>query len=425
MADYSYFSKIFIGEFNGFMDMACEGLSKPDSKLLRSLTFGILKKGKCILSSIARALSEDVTLDATEHRLQRRLATCGFSRTQSNIVGYVSAFLVGKEGDVALDESDIQKPYGKAFESLDTVQDGSEDGRPKGKGYHVIGVAAIGWRRTPIPLAMRIYSSKSDGYESQLRETEKAIPEKGWGCLTADRGYDGSLWAALASSRGMAFCFRGTSQRKYLSPLSEKPLTGDEMCSRVKGRYAFTFKDPDKKEDIYVKASGIRVTHKDFQNPFWIAIEFFQGGKDARFYLTSIDCSSRRGIESSLKLYRLRWRIEEFFRFVKGHLGLERMMVRGIAATNNLLIAAECAVLFLSEAIEWKTAFYKAAKAACKSFRPELSDEEMKERYGHYPIELYRIMGGAQEILGHIRSVGRAVKAKAKTEVDNEQLKLF
>ena len=46
-------------------------------------------------------------------------------------------------GFLALDESDVQKPYGKAFQWLDDVMDGSDPGKKIGKGYHVIGMASV------------------------------------------------------------------------------------------------------------------------------------------------------------------------------------------------------------------------------------------------------------------------------------------
>lgn len=90
---------------------------------------------------------------------------------QSPIESALADFAIAiSSGFLALDESDIQKPYGKAFQWLDDVQDGSVEGGPIGKGYHVIGMASVAQRNQPIPFLVRAYSAKSDGFESQLRE---------------------------------------------------------------------------------------------------------------------------------------------------------------------------------------------------------------------------------------------------------------
>ena len=223
MYNFSYSVRILKEEIQEFLDGICEGIPRPDAKLVFDLVYGILRSGSTKVSMISRALGEARRLDSTEHRLTRAIE----SRDVSAVRDALAAYSVDvSDSFLALDESDIQKPYGKAFEWLDDVQDGSEDGRPVGKGYHVIGLAAIGSRKAVFPIALHVYSAKADGFESQQKETEKVLPDAEGRTLSMDRGYDGTIWMGVAGKAKMDWTIRAKSNRKY-GVLSMKSGKGD------------------------------------------------------------------------------------------------------------------------------------------------------------------------------------------------------
>ena len=65
----------------------------------------------------------------------------------------------------------------------------------------------------------------------------------------------------------------------------------------------------------------------------------------------------------------MRWRIEEFFRFIKGEYSFERFMVRSLNAINNLAFIISLATTYITHlAITKNNAYYKCLNAY-KSFK--------------------------------------------------------
>ncbi len=400
--NYSYANRVLKAELQDFLDGLCKDAKRPVAKLFFDLVYGLMRSGSSLVSNIARPLCEGGPLDTAEHRLTR-----GMDADPSPIESSLAGFAIGMSaGFLALDESDVQKPYGKAFQWLDDVMDGSDPDKKIGKGYHVIGMASVSQRNQPIPFLLHAYSAKADGFESQLREHRKAFARKAPGlCLSMDRGYDGEEWPRFARSRSLDWVIRARSTRKYSTPSpksSPKDIRG--IAAMVKGRYAFYFPEPGKKDPVEVKATAVRIAHRGFARGTWLAIEFFPDEREARCYLTNIDCSTREGCRKALSCYRSRWRVEEVFRFMKVFYSMEGFMVRGVDAMNWILLAICSATAFLSSAAALRTPAYWQCRDAFKSFAPDMSDEDIVKAKGHVPVELYRLASGAREILGHSSS---------------------
>lgn len=400
MPNFSYAVKVLKAEFCDFMERLVEGSPRPIAKLFYDLVYGMLRSGSAKLSDIGRQ-SGEAKLDTVEHRLSKAIAKAD----PEPITAKLSALSLSMCPDyICCDESDTQKPYGKSFQWLDSVQDGSADGRPIGKGYHVICLVGIAARNSPMPLCLWAYSTKADGYKSQSAEHASLFPKDGAKrVISMDGGYDSSAFMRLAEERGLRFVIRAKSMRKYEATSGKWAKSADclTIASALKGRHAFRFKEPDKADPVDVKASAIKVSHSGIPDGRWLAAEFFLGESEPRCYITDIDCSSREGCERALKAYRLRWRIEECFRFMKCAFDMEGMMVRDLNAMNWVLLAICAATAFLSSIASSRSAAYWQCKAAFKSFDPELTDEMIIEAKGHISVELYRLAGGAKEILGH------------------------
>ncbi len=152
-----------------------------------------------------------------------------------------------------------------------------------------------------------------------------------------------------------------------------------------KGRYAFYFPEPGKKDPVEVKATAVKIAHRDFAKGTWLVVEFFPDEREARCYLTNVDCSTREGCRKALSCYRSRWRVEETFRFMKVFYSMEGFMVRNVNAMNWLLLAICSATAFLSSIAASRTPAYWKCKNAFKSFAPDMSDEDMVKAKGHSP----------------------------------------
>ena len=400
--NFSYANRVLKAELQTYLDTLCKGAKRPVAKLFFDLVYGVMRSGSSLVSSIGRALCQGSSINVVENRL-----TQGMAADQSPIESALAGFAIAmSSGFLALDESDIQKPYGKAFQWLDDVQDGSVEGRPIGKGYHVIGMASVAQRNQPIPFLLRAYSAKSDGFESQLREHQDAFPGDAPGLvLSMDRGYDGEEWPRFATKRSLHWVIRARSTRKYSVPsMKSANMTIREIAAAVKGRYAFYFPEPGKAEAVGVKATAVRIAHRDFAKGTWLVVEFFPDEREARCYLTDVDCSTKEGCRKALSCYRSRWRVEEVFRFMKCFYSMEGFMVRSLNGMNWVLLAICSATAFLASMASGRTAAYWQCREAFKSFAPDTTDDEIIKAKGHIPVELYRLASGAKEILAHSTS---------------------
>lgn len=131
MSNFSYAVKILKAEFCAFMEPLTKGLARPKAKLLYDLVYGILRSGSARVSLIGKALCEQSSINVTENRLTQAIAK-GDPMPVAKKLSSLSFSMC--PGFVCCDETDIQKPFGKAFECLDDVQDGSAGGRPIGRG---------------------------------------------------------------------------------------------------------------------------------------------------------------------------------------------------------------------------------------------------------------------------------------------------
>ncbi|MFS0612671.1 hypothetical protein, partial [Lederbergia ruris] len=113
-----------------------------ESKFVIQSIYGILKSGSIILKDIAVALNEPVQVKNTIERLSRNL---GRSLSPSILSRYTQKVVkaLGKEPLILVDDSDVIKPHGRAFEALGKVRDGSSKDHKIEKGYHVTEIVGL------------------------------------------------------------------------------------------------------------------------------------------------------------------------------------------------------------------------------------------------------------------------------------------
>lgn len=421
MNNYSNFSRNLKQELLNFLkEIAFSKCKRFESKLILDLVWGTLKSGSILISEIARALNENKLLIHTEVRLTNALCKYDLTKLIPCIQEYSLKNLSILPRQINIDESDIIKPFGYAFEDLCEIHDGSKNGRPKEKGYNVLGIVCIGISKTVLPLFLNIYSTKSKNYISKNTSTENElfkinnIIDKDNSIYVFDRGYDASFYVNLISGYNKYFVIRAKEQRKYITNYGIESI--NEISNRLKGKYTTKFKNKDG-DNIQVKISAVKVSHQDFKNDAWIVIEIFSN-TDKRLYLTNIDCSTKEGCVLALKSYRGRWRIEELFRFIKQEFGFEKYRVRSLKAMNNLCVILLLISTFITKIYIERNKLYFDCLDSYKSFKDKIDEETLKIKYGEYGLMLYRIKRGLQEILKHIAVMpkvpGRDRTKKAK-----------
>jgi len=130
------------GQITHFGHRISNNLKKPVRKFVIQMLYGIQASKDVKLSNISRHLNERIPLIKTEGRLSRKIG-------KEDLPGQMNKNLVADGGKrikedtvIALDISDIDKPYAKKMENLALVRDGST-GERKSKGYWLLDVLGI------------------------------------------------------------------------------------------------------------------------------------------------------------------------------------------------------------------------------------------------------------------------------------------
>ena len=396
------------------------------AKFIYDMVWGILSSGSSKISMISRHLYES-DIRVTENRLTKNLMELNLEKVKENYFQFVIKDLAKLSPHILVDETDVIKPYGVAFEGLSFIHDASKEGKPREKGWPVTGIVTLTESNYVIPLATNIYSSLSEEHKSIADETmkhlNKIIPNirESYKCTIAlDRGYDSQIYASYIANMGHYYVIRAKEKRKYIT--NKGRLTISELAKRYKGKYAFTYysKDGIKR---FAKAIGVKVAHKDFNHGIYLVIETIHNENDVRVYLTNIDCSSKEDVTRALKGYRLRWRIEEYFRFVKTEYGLERFMIRSLDGINNLFLSMNIATTFLTYIIQTNKRLWEQIQEVYQPLTNLEKEEKALKYYGYRGISLYRAKEGMKMILGHAK--GRPPIPGRNRKKKIEQLSLF
>lgn len=407
------------------VDNICKNSPRSLTKFIYDMVWGILVSGSSKISMIGRYLYEK-DIHITENRLTKNLMELDLTKIKDNYYKYAFKELLKFSPNILVDETDIVKPFGKAFEGLAFIHDASKEGKPREKGWQVTGIVSLTDDNYIVPLITSVHSSLSKGYKSVGEETKRhlnvIIPNvrNDYKCICSfDRGYDGSLYAEYINNIGHFYVIRARENRIYTT--SKGKMNIIEIANQYKGRYSFNYVNKDKTEN-FAKASAIKVSHKDFKDGFWLIVEAINNN-DERVYLTNIDCSNKDGVIKALKSYRLRWRIEEFFRFIKQEYEFEKFMIRSMAAINNLFICINLAITFLTLIIQTNFTLWKGIQEVYQPLTNLEKEEMLSKKYGYHGINLYRAKVGIQMILGHTKGRPKIPGRNRRKKI--EQLTLF
>lgn len=308
-----------------FSKKICSGLKLPETKFVSQMMYGMLSGQSCHLSEIARNLNEKTTLKKVIDRLSVNLRI--FSDDEktlltSNYLKTVKSQL--KDNSILIiDGSDIVKPSAQKMESLCRVHDGSNG--CYGDGYWTIGISAImSGNKLPLPVYSRIYSSTEKDFISSERETLNALrfmsenfSKKN--VRTFDRGYD--------------------SKGERINIL--------KLASKFKGKYKLDFKKQNgKKTSCKISTICISLPCKpDVELNLVICHGF---GIIPMMLISSMDDKDKNLALVITKVYLLRWRIEEYYKFKKQQFGFEDLRVRSLSSIRALDLLLTIAIGYIS-----------------------------------------------------------------------------
>ena len=329
-----------------FMGKVFTHFSKPKARFVRETTYGIQASGDTKLSSVVRAIDDDVEPIQTEKRLSRNIEDEHLGDAVAQAILAEGANLVKKDTLILVDPTEIRKEYAYKMEYLTRVRDASRSSR-EGKdvivnGYHGCMVAACtsGSRKT-IPLALRLWSSRAPGFKGESDEVLKIINDVfdatgGKGIVVYDRGGDRPAFYGDFIEKGRNFVVRVKS-RSVLSwrGLHEIRFLAENCTTRHWHHVTFDSHGRECNVPISFGTMPVKLPMFPEKQLHLVVVRGF--GQQPMMLLTSLDVdASFKSQWRVVEGYLSRWRIEETIRFIKQEYGFENIRVHSYNAIRNM-----------------------------------------------------------------------------------------
>ena len=330
----------------GFMGKVFTHFSKPARRFVEECIYGIQASGDTKLSSIVRAIDDDIRPIYTEKRLSRNLDDATLEASISDAVLKNGARSVRADTLLLVDPTEIRKEFAHAMEHVTLVRDASRSSK-EGRdvlvnGYHGCMVAAcrIGGRKT-VPLALRLWSSRAPGFKGENDEVLKILKAVyaatgGKGVTVYDRGGDRPAFYGYLIGNGRDFVIRLTG-RNVLSwrGMHEASDLARECTMRHAHHVTFDSHGRECNVPVSFGAMPVRLPMHPEKELHMVVVKGF--GRDPMMLITSLPVSG--SFESQWRVvdaYISRWRIEETIRFVKQSYGFENIRVLSYARIRNM-----------------------------------------------------------------------------------------
>ena len=324
-----------------------KGMPVPQQRFISDMVYGITASASCILSKIADTLHEPIRKINIIDRLSRNLMLDMPERVEGNFRNLMKG-QINPVGNIYVDDSDIIKPYGYAFEDLGLVRDGSSPEKKIEKGYHVAEICTLlNKGKQPVSLYSRIYSCESEDFISSNTETQNALisvfhdfPDATY---IFDRGYDANEHFRFMYRHGKKFIVRIKENRtiRHKGKSWKATILRDSHKGKIKIHVMFDGKDTP----CYV--SLLNVYLPALRYPMRLLLIY--GLTDTpMMLLTNRTVDSKEDVAKIVRSYFSRWRIEEYFRFKKQHYRFEGFRVRSLKSINALNRLVSYAIGLLS-----------------------------------------------------------------------------
>ena len=329
-----------------FMGKVFTHFSKPMARFAHEMLYGIQASGDTQLSSIVRAIDDDIEPIYTEKRLSRNIDNKDLDKRVASAILAEGAAHVKKDTLVLIDPTEIRKEFGYKMEYVTRVRDASRSSK-EGRdvlvnGYHGCMVAACtsGSRRT-IPLALRLWSSRAPGHLGENDEVLKILKDVfgatgGNGIAVYDRGGDRPAFYEYFINNGIAFIVRINS-RSVLSwrGLHEVESLARQCTMQHTHHVVFDSHGQDCNVPISFGTMPVRLPKFPDKQLHLVVVRGF--GQQPMMILTSLDVdASFKSQWRVVEGYLSRWRIEETIRFIKQEYGFENMRVQSYNGIRNM-----------------------------------------------------------------------------------------
>jgi effector-binding domain-containing protein len=334
-----------------FSKKISKGLKRPKSKFVVQMLYGILAGNKVHLSEIARSLNEDITLKKTIDRLSRNLFN--FSEkdiVMDNYIAEVKKQINEEQAVIVIDDSDITKPCSPKMEAISDVHDGST-GEIR-KGYLTVEAAVLSkGKKMPMPVYEKIISPAEEGFVSMTHENLRCLESLsahfGKKCVrTLDRGFDANDYYRYFLKNGEKFVIRAKKNRNVI--YRNKTQNIMDVAKLYKGNYRMDFMDKQgRKTECRISYIPIRLC--EFPDKELVLVAVYGFGKEPMLLITNLRMTEKKKLcMITAKVYLMRWRIEEYFKFKKQQFDLEDLRVMTLKSIRNLNLFASLSAGYIA-----------------------------------------------------------------------------
>ena len=301
-------------------------LSKPKQKHLLSALKGMIAGETTVLSQIGREVCPAIMPKTYCERLGRSLEH--FSILADVQLQKASSL---KLEMLILDGGDIQRSHARKIAGVTPMRDGST-GSLNGRGYGINSVVAKTMDGEYIPLMLERYSEQK---LSEVNVVEKIMntlsPDHGafW---VLDRGYDDKKFLHLLLDNNQEFLVRLDRKggQRSLAVQDETFLVSELLSHFEEEKVGYRMvKLPGRKEYLTL----IHYRHRKHREPLAI--------------LTTLTPKTQKQAINIAKKYLKRWKIEDYYRFVKQRFGLEDIMLHIPERVDGLLALTLIASAFI------------------------------------------------------------------------------
>jgi hypothetical protein len=328
------------------------GYKKPVRKWMIQMLYGIQASKDVKLSNIARSLNEEIPLIKTETRLSRHLGRVDLTEPINGKLIAEGSKRIQQETVIALDLSDLDKPYAEKMEYLALVRDGST-GETKSKGYWLLDVLGADVEGEDlIPLYGELYSQQADHFRSENRQILDAMDRVMAGIglkgiWAIDRGGDRSRLFKGFLDRKIRFVVRLVGDRDLILQDGQKKnaLKIAWGCHCPHQRELRIEKDGETKKKT-ISVGQLRVKLPFSGEPLFLVV--VKGWGEKPMMLLSNVVVQSQGVMRILEIYLTRWKCEESYRFIKQAYNLEDVRVLSYTGLRNMMVLVQAVFHFVS-----------------------------------------------------------------------------
>ncbi|UCF06064.1 MAG: transposase [bacterium] len=364
------------GQIHQFSGIFYPHFSKPHTKFIEQMIYGIQAGRDVKLSSIGRSLGEDILLKKTEERLSRHLAVKELGQKVNEVVVEHGARKVHQDTLIIIDPTDIRKHYAKRMPYLARVRDGSTGEIVNGY-YSCTAVACEPGRRRIIPLHQRLWSATAPDFKSENAQLLQVVDTlkratKGRGIYVWDRGADRGKLIKPLLNRQLRFIIRLVGSRHLV--FRGRNRKAADLAEGCPMSYAETIvkevKGEEKSYHIEYGFRRVKLPGREEQL-YLVVIKGF--GEKPMMLLTNVSVKkTREKLWFIVSSYLSRWLVEETIRFIKQSYHLEDVRVLDYERLKNLvalvLAAAYFSAVWLGESLKLTVLATRVAKVAKRFF---------------------------------------------------------